>query len=379
MDTGFPYRILWTWDHSTNWDPSCPGGQEEGCGNPYLKPAEAFLSDYERLIDFMAEQGLNGLILWGFLRDSHGGIKAAQKLCRYAQKRGVRILPGVGIMAYGGIYYHGKHEFSIADRIEKHPEMSAVDENGRPYDYQQNPPDGPKMQVLCPSREENLEWHQRGLQWLVENFEIGGINYESGDYAVCHCDLCKDKKAGVNILAPGEKTEKINVSFDAMAQTYPVLMKQVHGLRPDLWQVYSSYCGYRRDMAQTVKHFLDSIPEYAICQWTLTHMLDEAHAFGWEEDLVFPAAHNIGFFHQGSQWFAAMGGKGPYGRYDDVVKTMQKAAANGIRGGLEGLVTHGEVPVTHPSWSRNYRAFSYFTHHPGKSVEDFEKFYRQGK
>ena len=121
----FNYRLLWTWDHSTNWDPAQPGGQEDGCGNPYLKPPEAFVSDYERLIDFMADGGLNGLIVWGLLRDVHGGVKSAQRVCNHARKKGVRILPGVGIMAYGGVYYQGRHEFSMADWLEKYPEMSS--------------------------------------------------------------------------------------------------------------------------------------------------------------------------------------------------------------------------------------------------------------
>jgi len=338
-----------------------------------LKPPEAFVSDYERLIDFMADGGLNGLIVWGLLRDVHGGVKSAQRVCNHARKKGVRILPGVGIMAYGGVYYQGRHEFSMADWLEKYPEMSAVDEAGRPYDWSAFPPDGPKMQVLCSSRPENIDWCRRGLRWLVETFDIGGINYETGDYAVCYCDRCKDKKAGVNILAPGQKAEKINVSFDAMASLYPPLMDAVHQLRPDFWHLYSTYCGYRSDMVETLRQFLAPIPDYALCQWTLTHMLDPGHDFGWEDNLVFPAAHNIGFFHQGSQWFHAMGGKGPYGRYDTVVETIQRAAEKGRLAGLEGLITHGEVPATHPAWSNNYRAFAYFTHHPGRPVEDFEK------
>ncbi len=367
-----PYRLLWTWDHSTNWDPAQPGGQEEGCGNPYTKPAEAFLSDYTRLIDCMADLDLNGLIVWGFLRDAHGGVQAAQRLCDYARRKNVRILPGVGVMAYGGFYYQGDHEFSMAKWIERYPEMSAVDENGQPYNWTAFPPDGPHMQVLCPSRSANVEWNLNGLRWLIDNFDIGGINYETGDYAVCHCDLCRDKKAGVNVLSPGKPADKINVSFDTMAHVYPLLMDQAHTLKPDLWQVYSTYCGYRSDMAQAVRRFLDPIPQYAICQWTLTHMLDDDHDFPWEDDLLFPARHNVGFFHQGSQWFAALGGKGPFGRYDPVIETIQKAAAKGSRAGLEGLVTHGEVAADHPAWTQNYRAFSHFTHHPGRRVEDLE-------
>src|SRR5262249_5131351 len=103
------YRLFWTWDHSTNWDLDQPGQQDVGANNVYSKPATAFAEDYRRLIDFMSRHRLNGLVIWGFLRDGHGGIEAAQEIARYGKERGVRILPGVGINAYGGIYWEGNH------------------------------------------------------------------------------------------------------------------------------------------------------------------------------------------------------------------------------------------------------------------------------
>ena len=364
------YRLLWTWDHSANWDLTQPGGQVEGCNNPYLKPPEAFLSDYRRAIDLMSELDLNGLIIWGFLRDTHGGAEAAKELCRYASERGVRILAGVGVMAYGGVYYQGKHKFSMEEWLRRYPEMSAIDEKGKPYDWQSRP-DGPRMQALCPSREENIEWCLEGVKWLIDNFDIGGINYESGDYGICHCSLCRERKSGIDIMAPGKETDRINVSFDTMADVYPILMETVHDVRPDLWQTYSPYCGYKRAMAESVNMFLDPIPDYAICQWTLTHMLNEEEDFPWENDLQFPAKHNIGYFHQGSQWFETLGGGNPQGRYDSIVRTIREAASRGFRSGLEGLVMHGEVSATHPVWASNYRAFSHFCRRPDSLVDEF--------
>ena len=368
VKSGLKYRLLWTWDHSTNWDLNQPGQQEKGCDNPYLKPVGAFLNDYRKLIDFMAEQGMNGLIIWGFLRDAHGGVDAAQKLCRYAEKKGVRIIAGVGVMAYGGVYYEGKHEFSMAEWRKKHPEMSAVGENGKSYDSR-----SPRVQLLCPSREENVAWYVKGVKWLVENLDIGGINYEIGDYGVCHCPLCRRKASGVNTLAPGQETDRINVSFDAMAGLYPRLMETVRTIRPDVWQIYSPYCGYKRDMATAVKRFLDPVPEYAVCMWTLTHMLDEQHDFPWEEGLKFPASHNIGFFHQGSQWFHEAPGGNRQGRYDSIVEIIRRAAHRGIQSGLEGLCITGEVSATHPTWEKNYQAFSRSCRHPDSSAEAFQE------
>jgi len=351
---GFKYRYLWTWDHSTNWDLNQPGQQEEGCNNSYLKPPEAFLCDYRKLIDYASGLDLNGVIIWGFLRDDHGGREYAAELCDYARELDVRIIAGVGVMAYGGIYYQGNNPYSMEKWLSDHPEMSALDPRGRSYNWQASP-DRPRMQALCPSREENLEWCMEGVRWLVESLDIGGINFESGDYGVCHCRKCKAKKrTGIDILSPGTQTGDINVSFDLMAEVYPPLMEMVHDIDPGLVQTYSPYCGYRPDMSRYIRPLLDAVPEYAVCQWTLTHMLSGKHGFGWDDDLSFPSRHGIGYLHQGTQWFDGPG----EGRHDLIVDTIQRAARLGYESGLEGLVLHGEVAGSEPNWSRNYQTFS---------------------
>ena len=121
-----PYRLLWTWDHSTNWYLEQVGIQEIGAMNYYSKPPEGFLEDYFRLIDFMSLNRIGGVTIYGFLRDCHGGIEAAQKLCKYASERGVRILPGVGINAYGGIYWEGNHRYNLTQWLRQRPELKAV-------------------------------------------------------------------------------------------------------------------------------------------------------------------------------------------------------------------------------------------------------------
>jgi hypothetical protein len=325
--------------------------------NPYRKPPEAFLSDYRTLIDFMSGHNLNGLVVWGLLRDAHGGLGSAQKLCRYAAGKGIRILAGVGVMAYGGVFYQGRSRYSMEDWLRDHPELSALDESGESYGTQPYP-GGPKMQALCPSREENVEWYIEGLEWLLKNLEIGGINYESGDYGVCHCPSCSGKRAGIDVLSPGKRGGGINVSFEAMGQVYPTLMDTVHEIRPDLWQVYSPYCGYRPELERDLRVFLDPIPEYAICQWTLTHMLDASQGFDWPEGLCFPAARNIGYLHQGSQWCDTLWDGRPQGRYDSIVGQIERAARLGYRSGLDGLAMHGEVSARHPACRGNYLAFS---------------------
>ena len=98
-----------------DWVPLAEGIQEWGASNPYCKRAEDFLGDYKRLIDFFSPLGFTGVIMYGFLRDGHGGIEAAQEICRYAREKGMSVLPGIGINAYGGIEHGWRHHFRRGD------------------------------------------------------------------------------------------------------------------------------------------------------------------------------------------------------------------------------------------------------------------------
>ena len=120
----FDYRTFYTWDHSTNWDLTQPGTRLRGCHEPYEKPAGAFIEDYTRLVDFMSELGLNHLIIWGALRDSHGGVDTLKRLTQHGLTKGVRVAPGVGVNCYGGVYYEGEHEYSLARLLQQQPELA---------------------------------------------------------------------------------------------------------------------------------------------------------------------------------------------------------------------------------------------------------------
>src|SRR6185436_8975672 len=88
--------------------------QNEGCYNKYLKRPETFVEDYRRLTDLAAGLGVKGIVIWGFLRDSHGGIEAAKRVADYATSKSVAITPGVGTTNwYGGVYYEGDHPYNI--------------------------------------------------------------------------------------------------------------------------------------------------------------------------------------------------------------------------------------------------------------------------
>ncbi len=127
---GLTYRTFWTWDHSTNWELSQVGQQEIGVFNPYGKPPSGYLGDYKRCVDFCSENRISAIVIYGFLRDSHGGVEAGQELCRYANERGVRILPGIAIGSYGGIYWEGNSSWNLATWLKDNPQHAASLERG---------------------------------------------------------------------------------------------------------------------------------------------------------------------------------------------------------------------------------------------------------
>src|SRR5438067_1139171 len=90
-------RMFWTWDHSTEWALYRQGAQTMGAFNEYTRGAATFLEDYSRLIKWCGAHHIDAVVIWGLLRDVHGGIESAKRLCELAAKCDVRILCGTGL------------------------------------------------------------------------------------------------------------------------------------------------------------------------------------------------------------------------------------------------------------------------------------------
>ncbi|MCM8803699.1 MAG: hypothetical protein NC833_00380 [Candidatus Omnitrophica bacterium] len=328
------YRFLWTWDHSTNWSDKNISIQEKGSRNPYHKNPDIFLEDYYLLIDFMKSMDLNGLIIWGFLRDSHGGISYARKIIEYAHKKNIKIIPGIGLGAYGGIYYDGENKYNLRYHILKNPGLSGIDKNGNK-----------RNDILCPSKKENIEWYLEGINWLFDNFQVDGVNLETGDYGICWCNECK-KRRGENETF---STEDIKVYL-------PIIEKINKKSKGSLITVGL----YIPPFDKAIEEFL-TLPEYIIPQWRLTEIIEKPPINYIKQTKKFkkiffslPQKEQIGFFHQGSQWFLNT-------RHECVVKSIYNGVKLARELNLSGLITHGEVSSKNPEWFLNYLAFSYFT------------------
>lgn len=332
------YRWFWDWDCRMDW--GAPGKANSTCGGPYEKPASSFLEDGKRCVDFMADHKFNGLILWGFLRDSHGGVAAGQELCRYARRRSVRILPGVGTNdSYGGYYYQGKHPFNMATWLAEHPEVRARDKAGK------------TLGSACPSNPVHLEWLDRGAKWFFDTFEVGGANLEMGDLFVCYCDTCQKTRQAIPSREPDY--------YKDMAISHRVTLRTMRQLAPEAWLSYATYTGYTPEMLRDRPQFLSLIPEDAICQWTLTGMASK-----WP-GTPGPAKHNLGYLHWCSAFTCCKNQDDFY--LEEIRNICRDAAASSF----EGLDTYGELSPERPNVEIFYLAWEAFLWNPEMTVEQF--------
>lgn len=351
-----PYRLFWTWDHSTNWYLEQVGIQEIGALNYYSKPREGFLEDYRRLVDFMSLHRINGVAIYGFLRDNHGGVEAAQELCRYATERGVRILPGVGINAYGGIYWEGDHPYNLTHWLRRHPELRAVFDKPPAFHLPELPelwfPETHYTDAACPSKPENARYHEEAIQWLAETFEIGGINFETGDYGVCTCPECRARR-----------NADATWSHRDMALLYPRLFAAAQRARNDLWLVCEAYWDNLLDLDRLAP--LAALPEDAIYQFCINHSYwPKVKAQLTREHVArLPRPRNILRTHMGSQW--------NHERYELVADRFAEMMQLMVRSGMQGATIFGEVSAFSTVNEINYLAFARFGYSADLTWERF--------
>ncbi|MEW5974883.1 MAG: alpha-glucuronidase family glycosyl hydrolase [Acidobacteriota bacterium] len=359
------YRWFRNWDSRTDWDGnvathlSLQGTAKADVPHHYGSSPEVFLQDIKRTVDFMSEHRLNGLILWGFLRDPHGGIEAAQELAHYARQRGVRLLPGIGVGGHGGLYYEGNHRFNLQTWTAEHPELRAVDEQGQ---FRDN--------TLCPEKPANRQWYREGLQWLDETFEIGGLHLEAGDFFVCHCPDCRQARRSMDDVGADY--------YKDQARIIGFLAQEAKKLNPEWWISFSAYGGFDFDAivqppgapASSSKspnpyppEFLGLIPDFAICQWDLSQMFRNRI---WPSPFKAPAKQNVGFLSWGSV----------SSRSEDQLffRRIEQITHHAISSNLEGLCLAGEVSLDHPNTELGYLAFSEFAFNPAAKLEDFFRY-----
>lgn len=371
-EPGMPYRTFWTWDHSTNWELSQIGQQEIGVFNPFQKPPGGFLADYKRLVDFCSRNRIAGIVVYGFLRDSHGGIEAAQELCRYGNERGVRIIPGIAIGAYGGVYWEGDHRYNLATWLKDNPQHAAKMEKGVGFQiadlaFPLNFPRSDYTVSACPSAPETMEWMEEAVSWLAETFDIGGINIESGDYGVCGCERCVERRANDAEAARRAAEYGDSWSHTDMAANFPRLYRAAKAKRPDLW----IYCELQWDnlLEPVAGEMQEGLPEGALYQHTANRSYWGRLRNAIDADYVekLPTQPNVLRCQFACQW----NGDERTERYFLNARDFADMAQRGHGFGMKGLTVWGEPSDYYATTELSYLAFARFTWEPTLTWERF--------
>jgi len=368
-----PNSYFWTWDHSCNWVLDDPGIQNSGCYNRYFKRPETYVEDYRRLARFAVGIGVRGIVIWGFLRDAHGGIESARRVAGEAAEHSVAVMPGVGTTWYGGVYYEGDHRYNLDGFLRRHPDARMLDAHGQPTTF-----DG--ANGACIGHPAFQAWVAEALDWLCREFPIGGVNLENGDFMVDHHPLTQ----AMRCHWPAGDPEV----FFHQGRSYQQALRAIENRLPSITAAYATYAGFQycdelvqdTGMGKQPPAMLGLLPPQSVCQWTLSGMLlkqplpltawlDDgapAAAFDnpqWPRGLRPGAQRNVGFVHQGSQW------RGD--RYQCVVSWIKEACLRAAASGLEGVAIHGEVSARHIPSALNYLAFSHFIHWPDDTLRAF--------
>lgn len=355
------HRNFWTWDHSTNWDLERVGQQEFGALNTYQKDSDAFSADYMRLIDFASSERISSVIVYGLLRDSHGGVDAARQVCQYGDQRGVRVVAGVGVNAYGGVYFDGKHRFNLATWLKENPDLGAQVKGDLGFGFEDmvdmSFPSNEYMQGLCPSRPENLEWNRQAIRWLIDEVGVAGINFETGDYGSCGCQQCS------SLATSGSAT---SWSFDAMASVYPSLLEETSRTRPDgsaflnLVEVY-----WDNLFDANALDPLRVLPDWCEYQYCVNKGYWAEHRTELTPSHVkrLPRPNGVLRTHAASQWNRQ--------RYSYAAPILADMAATAGRAGMRGMTIWGEASAYNPINEINYVAFSRFAWNPDLAWDEF--------
>lgn len=366
VSSSLPYRLFWSWDHSTNWCLNTLGTQNCGVGNHYTKKGDLFVKDYMRVVDWCAAHGMSAIGIVGLLRDCHGGMAAARKLCAYARDRGVRIYLIAGLYSYGGIYYEGDSPLSLDRFLTNHPECLGKTMDGKEQFVQFAYPHGYKRQpAACPSNRKVRDFVLDSLDYVFHAIpDLGGIQMETGDSLVCMCEQCRERRAAMQ----GGEPRVPFISFSDMADIYPAAAEVIWARSPDAWVICETYTHFLNNKVfsntkSPAMQAMLKMPEKTFWQWSDRHLAPGA----WTPKDRLPAHlqkfRHVMRYHHGTQWDG--------GRHTLAVEEIRKQCLLSFEAGMPGVSIFGESSPFHTNAEFNYLALEYFADHPTASLQSF--------
>lgn len=332
-----PQRLLWTWD---TW--LCD----------YDEKGRSFLEEYKDLIDWMARHEYTGLILWGFVDGRHGGEPAAKELARYARSKGIRLLPGVStdIGAYGsyGGFALGLKDHPFNDEVQAKL-MAATKRPGE--------------KNLCYARAENRDWLRRGTEWLLDTFDVDGVNLEVAEGGIgCGCAECQER-----VKAQGGPSG--GASFSDLELCVPIVSDVFRQKRPGGLVTYAAYSPVWWEQKPQANEMLRRIPENALAQWNLELALNEKVASPVKRNLAL--LHGGGFAYHLRRREPAAWAFTQSRCFNPRIDEIRRFSVNLRKMSLEGFVVGNVGSPKCPDNELAYLAFIDFSRDPAMTLDAF--------
>jgi hypothetical protein len=193
--------------------------------------------------------------------------------------------------------------------------------------------------VLDPSLPENQAWWVEGLEWMLETFEVGGINYEMGDFLVNPSERAQQAREDLGVDADG------NI-LDSVVAMRPVLDRAFE-LAPEGIFINSTYRGYQDIAGFPAMEYLRLLPTQTVWQYTLREMVQRENF-----EILFegaPRHRQYGYLH----WFNASTGTAEKDYSSEIARVFPGLK----RLGFDWVGTYGEISaLDNPVADRNYRA-----------------------
>ena len=358
-------RLFWNWDHSTNWCLNTIGRQNCGVANPYTKNPEEFLHDYTRMIDFCSENRIDAVGVVGLLRDRHGGMESARKICAYGRKHGVRVYLIAGLYSYGGLYYEGDSPLSLEKFLAENPDCMAQTQDHQPKYLQYCWPHGVKCEpAACPSHPRVREYILGSLtRQFSELPELGGIQMEAGDSGLCGCEQCRARRS-----RSGGADNCSSLSLSDMADIYPEAARVIRNVSKDAWIICENYVHFLNNPAycdpdSAAMRKLLSMPDDVFWQWSDRRLKPGM----WKESDRLPdhlrRFRHIMRCHHGTQWDG--------GRHTLVIDKIREQCRLSQLSGMDSVSLFGECSPFHANTEFNYLALSYFGDDPQAPLSSF--------
>jgi len=333
------HRILWTWD---TWI----------CN--YDATGRSYLEEYKDLLDWMAKNEYTGLVVWGFVDGRHGGEAAAKELARYARGKGIQLIPGVSTdigayAAYGG-FALGIKDHPFNDEVQ----ARAMAATARPGELN-----------LCYARPENRDWLRRGTEWLLDTFDVDGINLEVAEGGIrCGCAECRER-----VRLQGGSTG--GASYSDLKLCVPIVAEVLRRKRPDGLLSYAAYSPPWWKQKADALEMLKTIPEIAAAQWNLELAVNE--------EVPPPVKSNLALLHGGGFAYHLRRREPPawaftqYRCFYPKLEEIRTFCGNLRRMKLDGFVVGNVGSPKCPDNELAYLAFIDFSRDPQLTLDAFYK------